>query len=122
MKAHKFIDTAKELLAAYLLIIIVGAGVFSYCEGKTLEDSIWWAMVTAMTVGYGDVVPSTMAGRAIGVLLMHAIPLLFIPLITARLSSKFIVDSNVFSSEEQEQIKGDLAEIKRHLKEGVHLR
>ncbi len=37
---------------------------------KDLSTALWWAIVTATTVGYGDVVPVTPLGRAIGVLLM----------------------------------------------------
>lgn len=39
-------------------------------EYKTFGDSIWWAIVTLTTVGYGDVVPKTTAGRAAGVMIM----------------------------------------------------
>jgi voltage-gated potassium channel len=33
-------------------------------------DGVWWAIVTASTVGYGDIAPSTTAGRVIAVMLM----------------------------------------------------
>jgi voltage-gated potassium channel Kch len=33
-------------------------------------DSIWWAMQTVTTVGYGDVVPEDTTGRIIGAVLM----------------------------------------------------
>ena len=33
-------------------------------------DSIWWAIATVTTVGYGDVVPVTVPGRVLGSLLM----------------------------------------------------
>ena len=35
-------------------------------------DGIWWSFVTATTVGYGDISPSTPAGRVIAALLMIA--------------------------------------------------
>ncbi|MCU0822344.1 MAG: ion channel [Spirochaetes bacterium] len=37
---------------------------------KTFEDSIWWAMVTSTTVGYGDYFPVSRAGRIIGIIIM----------------------------------------------------
>lgn len=33
-------------------------------------DAIWWAFTTVTTVGFGDIVPTTMMGRILGILLM----------------------------------------------------
>ena len=37
---------------------------------KSIADSIYWAVVTLTTVGYGDVVPVSALGKTISVLIM----------------------------------------------------
>ena len=68
-----------------------------------------------MTVGYGDSYPTTVGGRITAAILMHVVPLFIIPLVTARLASKLIVDSNAFTSLEQEEIKKGIRDIKKLL-------
>lgn len=41
-------------------------------------DSLWWGVATITTIGYGDVVPITPAGRIIGIVLMITGPVLFV--------------------------------------------
>jgi voltage-gated potassium channel len=58
-----------------LVIVVVGGGViFSAVERSaqhvSIEDGIWWAIVTVTTVGYGDIVPHTDAGRGVAVIVM----------------------------------------------------
>ena len=57
-------------------IMFLSAYVFYHFE-KTLNaqvntywDALWWAICTVSTVGYGDIVPITGLGRAIGALLI----------------------------------------------------
>jgi voltage-gated potassium channel len=39
-------------------------------EFATVGDALWWGIVTLTTVGYGDIVPKTTAGRVCGVAIM----------------------------------------------------
>lgn len=108
-------DTFKELAILYVLCLLCASAIFAAAEGKSFEDSLWWSVVTAMTVGYGDYVPATTAGRLAAVALMHLVPLFIIPLIIVRLLRTFVHDEHAFTHAEQEQIKADLVAIKRAL-------
>ncbi|MCX6139150.1 MAG: NAD-binding protein [Ignavibacteriales bacterium] len=52
-------------------------------------DSLWWALVTIATVGYGDKVPVTLGGRIIGSIAIIS-GLVLISLFTATVSSLFV--------------------------------
>lgn len=111
MNAQKYFDTLKEVIFYYVLILVIGGAAYSVVETKPLLDSIWWATVTATSTGYGDMYPTTLAGRIIGAIVMNAGVLIIVPLITAHISSRLIVDNDTFTHSEQEDLKRQVREL-----------
>jgi voltage-gated potassium channel len=77
------------------LVIIIGSYLFFAIETgvnpevPNYESAIWYALVSMSTTGYGDVVPITLAGRIIGVILILT-GMGYISLVTATLAYSFI--------------------------------
>ena len=51
--------------------------------------ALWWAVVTVTTVGYGDVAPVTLGGRALGVALM-VVGIGIFGMFTASVAARFV--------------------------------
>jgi len=105
-------NSPRTLMLAYLGMIVISGAIYSVAESKSVGDSVWWAVVTASTVGYGDTYPTTWVGRVLAGTLISVMVLLVIPLITAHFASKLIVDADAFRHEEQEEIKNNLRAIR----------
>ncbi len=58
------------LLSISLVILIFSSLIFASFEHDSLQNALWWAISTATTVGYGDVVPKTDGGKIISAVLM----------------------------------------------------
>ncbi len=90
-KAKRFYNTNgfKYVLFATIMTIITGGVLIHYAEGMDFDDGIWWAFVTATTVGYGDISPETIYGRLIAMMLM-IVGIGLIGSVTSTLTSFFL--------------------------------
>jgi len=78
------------LLGSAIIIVMSGLMMAAIDPGiLTVEDGIWWALVTVTTVGYGDIVPTSGVGRVFGAALI-LIGLGLFSLLTASLTAIFI--------------------------------
>ncbi len=72
----------------------------------TPADGLWWAIVTVTTVGYGDEVPVTDAGRLIGVVTMM-IGIGLVGSVTATLSSALVLATTEEAEESDESAEAE---------------
>ena len=97
---------------AVLAMLVAGAGFYwldpsihSYAEG------LWLAFVTAATVGYGDVVPTTPASRVLAVIIV-IIGLALLSVVTASVAAFFI-------GEDEKLLRREMHTDIRHLRDEV---
>ncbi|MBL4782388.1 MAG: potassium channel family protein [Porticoccaceae bacterium] len=101
-----------ELAATGLasMIVVIMAGILMSALEPNINspgEGIWWAWVTITTVGYGDVVPQTPAGRAFaGIIIFLGIGLF------AALTASF---TSYFISQKEEQDISSEERASRHL-------
>ena len=88
----------------------------------TIGSGLWWAVQTTTTVGYGDNVPTTYAGRFLAAFVM-LVGIGFLTVITAAITSTFVSrsrlepaesDAETSLSEQLRQINARLERIETH--------
>lgn len=68
---------AAILLAAAAACVLAGGATFAATQHYALTTGIYWAITTATTVGYGDVIPRNAVGRIVSsAVMLTTIPLL----------------------------------------------
>lgn len=92
------------LMTAFLLVL--GGSMMPVLDPDTFVDfgdGAWWTIVTLSTVGYGDMVPQTEAGRAIGFVFV-GIAVVWLSLISASIAAFLVGLKMEASSEDEERI------------------
>ncbi|MGA9406176.1 MAG: potassium channel family protein, partial [Bacteroidota bacterium] len=76
-------------VTATALLVLLSERDANARQFQTFGDAIWWSIVTISTVGYGDKVPITTAGRIVGSITIVS-GIILISLFTATVSSVFV--------------------------------
>jgi len=122
-RAGSFIQRSRltALFVITLCIVLVAAFIVLMLESDTASpqitnysDAIWWSLSTVTTVGYGDIVPHSITGRIVGMLLM----IVGIGVMAAFISqvSATIVEGRLRQSHHEPDIK---MKMKIHIKESI---
>ena len=84
---------AAFVIAAVTTVIVILAGLAMTIVDKdsfpTAGSGLWWAVQTVTTVGYGDAVPASTAGKLLASLVM-LVGIGFITIVTALITTSFI--------------------------------
>ncbi|GMA67119.1 hypothetical protein GCM10025884_07460 [Leuconostoc gelidum subsp. gelidum] len=99
------------LVIMTIILIVIGAEIYSVAESVDYMNSLWWAIATMTTVGYGDISPHTEVGRFVAVILM-VLGIGLIGSVTSTITA-FFVDEK--SDKENDQLKQELQDIKLEL-------
>lgn len=95
------------VVAVAITLVVFAGALARIVEPKTFTSvglAYWWALVTVATVGYGDVVPETVAGRLVGSMLILT-ALAFIPTLTSVIVSSLISKRSQPYQERMEQLE-----------------
>jgi len=117
--------TVRKVLARnYLGTVLLVALAFTLLSGllmagidpsiENVWQGIWWAWVTVATVGYGDTVPQSVAGKVFGaVVILFGVG--FFSLLTASFSAYFVSRGEIEIEEEEIEEIDQLNEIEKRI-------
>lgn len=112
---YRATDTVKEVMAIYAITVIGSGYLYSVLEGKKFLDSLYWAVVTSMTVGYGDMYPSTLPGKLLAVSLMLFMGFVVLPVVISKMIDVLRHNPNEFTDDEQKKLQMSIIELQKEI-------
>lgn len=73
------------ILLFYATSLIIATDLYAFFEKVPMKEAFYWACVTSLTVGYGDLSPKTEEGRIMMIVMGHIWVFFFIPLVVTNI-------------------------------------
>ena len=87
-------------------VIMVAAAMFCISERVSYRTALWWAITTATTIGYGDVIPKTGIGRGAAIILM-LLGIGFIGMLTGTITEFFAKEDEAKMGQQLDRLEAE---------------
>lgn len=110
-KLNRLLHTNGLIYIIYtsICILVIAASMYSISEHVPYGRSLWWAIATATTIGYGDISPHTLIGKLAAIFLM-IVGIGIVGVLTSSLTNLFIHDH---TEDQMQKILSKLDQIEK---------
>jgi voltage-gated potassium channel len=99
------------LAMTFVAVALIGGVLIRFVDHENFPSvglGIWWAIQTVTTVGYGDVVPTTLPGRIVGSGVM-VLGIAFVSFVTAGVTSALIEQASKGENDAEREHREEIA-------------
>lgn len=109
-------DARRQLCIAVIcmcFVVVLGTIGFMVIEEISLFQAFWMTMITVLTVGYGDAVPLTQAGKVFALLIIPV----GVGIVTYAIGvvAAMIIEGNLFHAVRRKKMDKQIAELQGHI-------
>lgn len=118
IKVKTALNKLPIVIAMFYGLNLIGALIFMVAEHEQhvgFIESVYWAFITSLSVGYGDYSPATVVGMITAVFLAKLVLLIVLPMLITIFSDRAYENRNELTHEEQERAEAKLNAIMAHI-------